>query len=118
MKVSKKTKKAADLFIHRIKTGVLKPIPDPTRRIIPMAEKKSVKIEKHELQQFIEIESDILTEKERYFDFAMQLQNSQDKVRQMIVQKIQYIEKMKNKYGLKSTNLRLDDKNETITEED
>lgn len=117
MKVSKKTKKAADQFIRRIKTGVLKPIPDPTRRIINMSEKKTVEIEKHEMVQFVELEAEILALKEKYFEYAMQMQNTQDKVRNLLVQKIQHIQKIKAKYGLTADNLRLDDANNRIIEE-
>ena len=82
-----------------------------------MSEKKTVEIEKHEMMQFIELESEILALKEKYFEAVMQADNIKDKVRGAIMQKIQHIQKMKTKYGLKSENLRLDDEKNLIIEE-
>lgn len=83
-----------------------------------MAEKKTVEIEKHEMVRFGELEQDIVNLKEAYFDLAIQMEQAKDKVRQLTVQKIQHIEKIKTKYKLVSQNLRLDyEKNLVIEEE-
>jgi hypothetical protein len=82
-----------------------------------MAEKKTVEIEKHEMIRFGELENDIVLLKERFFDLSIKMDQAKDKIRQLTIQKIQHIEKMKEKYKLESQDLRLDYEKNHIIEE-
>jgi len=78
-------------------------------------EADKVQIQKHEMEQFMELENEIAIHKEKYFDMAMSLDNTKEKVRQLTIQKIQYIEKIKQKYKIEGKNFHLDFENNTIT---
>lgn len=73
------------------------------------------KIEKHEMQQFFELENEIALLKEKYFELHVNAENAMDKVRQLTSQKIQYIQKIRDKYKIEGKNFQLDFENDTLT---